>query len=106
MPTAAQLDAITLALHREALARARRQPELIDQALKVLVRWDQQRGVTASEPYLQQWKSLLTQGVDAVERATCTTSDLAATLRNTSPLGFILTVQERKQMRSAVLAAH
>ena len=106
MPSATQLDAITLALHREALVRARQQPELLDQALNVLKRWDQQRGVTASEPYLQQWKSLLAQGVDAVEQATCSAGDLAATLRNTSPLGFILSVQERKEMRSAVLAMH
>jgi hypothetical protein len=106
MPTAAQLDAITLALHRAALARARLQPELLGQALDVLERWDRQRGVTASEPYLQQWKTLLGQGVDAVEQATCRAGDLAATLRNTSPLGFILTVQERKHMRSAVLAMH
>jgi hypothetical protein len=106
MSTPAQLDAFTLAFHRKALARMREQPQLIEQAKAVLKRWDAQRGLTVSEPYLQQWKALLEMGVDAVEQATCHSDDHAATLRNVSPLGFVLPSLERMQLRKATLAAH
>jgi hypothetical protein len=106
MPTPAQLDAFTLAFHRAALSRMREQPQLIEQAKQVLHRWDAQRGLTASEPYLQQWKTLLSQGVDAIEQATCHADDEAATLRNISPLGFVLPHSERLQLRKAVMALH
>jgi hypothetical protein len=106
MPTPAQLDAFTLMIHREALARMREQPMLIEQAKQVLQRWDTQRGLTASEPYLQQWRNLLGQGVDAIEQATCKTNDQAATLRNVSPLGFIVPNSERVRLRKDSMKAH
>jgi hypothetical protein len=106
MATPAELDAFTLAFHRRALACMREQPQLIEQAKAVLQRWDEQRGMTVSEPYLQQWKILLEKGVDAVEQATCLADDHAATLRNVSPLGFVLPSSERMQLRKATMAAH
>jgi hypothetical protein len=84
----------------------RARPQLVTQAAQVLQRWDEQRGLTASEPYLRQWKDLLAQGIDAIEQATCLGTEQAATLRNVSPLGFVLQNSERMQLRKAAMNAH
>jgi hypothetical protein len=46
MPTPQQLDAFTLAFHRQAIARMYEQPGLVAQAVQTLDRWEQQRGAT------------------------------------------------------------
>jgi hypothetical protein len=99
MPTPAQLDAFTLAFHRQAVARLYQQPALLEQALQTLARWEAQRGATASDPYLQRWKELLSQGPQLIEAQVCQPTEEAATLRNVSPLGFVLSAAERQQLR-------
>ena len=99
MPTPTQLDAFTLAFHRQAVTRLCQQPELLEQALQTLARWEVQRGATASDPYLQRWKELLKQGPNAIEVQVCQQTQEAATLRNVSPLGFVLSANERQQLR-------
>jgi uncharacterized membrane protein YcjF (UPF0283 family) len=99
MPTPAQLDAFTLAFHRQAVARLYQQPALLEQALQTLARWESQRGATASDPYLQRWKELLIQGPHLIEAQVCQQTEEAATLRNVSPLGFVLNASERQQLR-------
>jgi hypothetical protein len=103
MPTPQQLDAFTLAFHRQAIARMQEQPQLIAQALQTIERWEVQRGATASDPYLQRWRELLAQGCAVVEAQVCQNSDEAATLRNVSPLGFILSAGERNAIRQRVM---
>jgi hypothetical protein len=99
MPTPQQLDAFTLAFHRQAVARMHEQPKLV----QTLNRWAQQRGVTASDPYLQRWRELLAQGCDELEKQVCQDSAEAATLRNVSPLGFVLSASERHALRQSAM---
>lgn len=101
MPTPQQIDRFTLAFHRQAIARLRRDARLLEQARGTLQRWRQQRGYTRSDAYLDQWARLLEGGVDEVERAVCGEDERAATLRNASPLGFILSPDEREEVRRA-----
>ena len=89
------IDQFTLAFHERAVARLRDNSELLDKARDTLERWRAQRGVTASDPYFEQWRALLDQGPDAVERSVCTDTDAAAALRSVSPLGFVLSPEER-----------
>ncbi len=101
MPHQQEIDRFTLAFHRQAVERLRREPQLVDQALATLERWREQRGATASDAYLAQWRSLLLDGVDRIEREVCADDARAATLRGVSPLGFVLSAAERKALRQA-----
>ena len=103
MPTPQQLDTFTLMFHRRALVRLRQEPALIHRAIETLDRWKLQRGETASEPYFERWRSLLLQGLDAVQLGVCSDTVDAATLRNVSPLGFVLTAAERSSLREQVI---
>jgi hypothetical protein len=85
MPTQQQIDRFTLAFHQEAIARLRADGRLVEQARRTLERWTE----------------LLDSGVDSVERTVCKDDELAATLRNASPLGFVLSPAERDALRHA-----
>lgn len=89
------IDRFTLAFHERAVARLRENGELLDRARETLDRWRAQRGVTASDPYFEQWRALLDEGPEAVERSACADTDAAAALRSVSPLGFVLSPEER-----------
>ena len=89
------IDQFTLEFHKRALVRLREDIHLLDQARETLSRWSAQRGATASDPYFEAWRALLDQGPDAIEREVCADTDAAATLRNVSPLGFLLSAKER-----------
>jgi hypothetical protein len=104
MPTSQQLDAFTLAFHRQAIARMQEQPGLVKQAVQTLDRWAEQRGATASDSYLQRWRELLSQSCDVIEAQVCQDSAEAATLRNVSPLGFVLSASERQELRQQATA--
>ena len=93
------IDRFTLAFHTRAIARLRENGKLVGQARDTLDRWRAQRGNTASDPYFDQWRALLDAGPDAVERSVCASTDAAATLRSVSPLGFVLSPQERQVLR-------
>ncbi|HSV45827.1 MAG TPA: hypothetical protein VLJ58_08570 [Ramlibacter sp.] len=95
MRTQRDIDSFTLAFHRQAIARLRRDRSLLDRAVATLDRWRAQRGATNSDPYFEEWRTLLEQGVDVLEGSVCTDSDHAAALRNVSPLGFALSPHER-----------
>lgn len=94
------VDRFTLAFHEKAVARLRQDAQLLCKARDTLDRWKAQRGVTASDPYFDQWRVLLDQGPDAVEQRVCVDTDAAATLRNVSPLGFVLSPEERRVLHS------
>jgi hypothetical protein len=100
MPSQQQINAFTQAFHRAALQRLAAEPALVERALQTLQRWQDQRGPGASDPYLQQWKALLKGNLDELQSRVCADSDAAATLRNVSPLGFVLTPGERHALRA------
>ncbi len=106
MPSQQALDHFTLVFHQRAVALLKEDVRLIGQARATLDRWRQQRGATASDAYFEEWRHLLDQGPDAVERGVCADTDHAAALRNVSPLGFVLPAAERSVLRQTSKARH
>lgn len=99
MPSQQAIDRFTLAFHREAMQRLRSQPSLLDQAIAVLDRWEARGMSSASQSYRDEWRLLLTGGVQALESTVCVDADHAATLRNMSPLAFVFDESERLRIR-------
>jgi hypothetical protein len=99
MDPQARIQAFSLAAHRLAVARLRERPERLVEAIEVIQRWRGQAGGPAHcEPYWLEWDRMLHEGVDAVERVACATTDHATTLRSVSPLGRFISVAERNQL--------
>lgn len=99
MPSPQQIERFTLAFHQVAVDRLRQQPVLKQQALQVLNRWESNGVSPAGQRYRDTWRSLLAGDIKALERAVCTHTDQAATLRSASPLGFLLDEDERLRIR-------
>ena len=99
MPTQNQIDSFTQAFHLTAIQRLALQPELAERALQTMQRWRAQRGPSASDPYMHEWQVLLKGDLAVLQDRVCIDSDAAATLRNVSPLGFVLTPAERQALR-------
>jgi hypothetical protein len=92
-----QIDRFLASAHRVAIDRMRADPEAIQRVRAQLLRW-RAAGPTRSDPYWDEWATLLDQGVDALERAVCAESDRAQALRSVSPISVLLTQRERTQM--------
>lgn len=99
MPSPQQLNAFTKAFHHAAIDRLAREPELVRRALQTLERWHGQRGPSASDAYLHEWQVLLEGDLNVLQARVCGDDDTAETLRNVSPLGFVLTPAERQSLR-------
>ena len=99
MPSSQQLNAFTKAVHRVAIDRLATEPELVERALLTLERWHTQRGPSASDAYLREWQTLLQGDLSILQERVCADDDAAETLRNVSPLGFVLTPTERQTLR-------
>ena len=99
MPSQQQLHAFTQAFHRAAIKRLHEKPALVERALQTIARWQTQRGSSASDPYMLEWQALLKGELSQLQARVCADDDHAATLRNTSPLGFLLTPAERHALR-------
>ncbi len=93
-----QIDDFTYAFHQVAVERLANSPENVVKALATLQRWKDQRGVSASDDYLDEWRVLLSGEISALKTRVCAYNDTAATLRNVSPLGFLLTNAERQAL--------
>ena len=100
MPTQRQIHAFTAAFHQKAVARLVDEPALAKRAIETLDRWQAQRGPSAADAYLREWKALLAGDLGELHKTVCADDDHAATLRNTSPLGFVLTPAERQTLRN------
>ena len=100
MPSQQQIHAFTQAFHQAAIERLAAQPALVERALQTIERWQTQRGCSASDRYMHEWRALLTGDLSQLQRRVCAGDAHAATLRNTSPLGFVLTPAERHALRS------
>lgn len=55
----------------------------------------------AHDAYSQEWQALLTGDLLRLEQTVCADDAHAATLRGTSPLGFVLSAAERAAVRRA-----
>ena len=99
MPSQQQLNAFTQAFHQVAFQRLNDKPALVERALQTIERWQAQRGPTLSDPYMQEWQALLKGNLSQLQTRVGADDDHAATLRNTSPLGFVLSPAERHALR-------
>jgi hypothetical protein len=105
MPTQRQIDRFTLAFHARAIERLRSSPELRDQALAVLDRWEAAGASESGQKYRDAWRMLLTGHLADLQHAVCADDETAATLRSMSPLGFVLGEAERLQLRQEAMSA-
>ena len=94
MPTHQQIDARTLALHREVAAKLRSDRALFERAQATLRRW-RSTVSPSSQPYLIEWERLMDQGLEATLAVALEDSERAAALRQSSPFTGVLTPQER-----------
>ena len=104
MPSQQQIHAFTQAFHRVAIKRLNEKPALVERALQTIARWQAQRGPSVSDPYMLEWQALLNADLSQLQIRVCADDDHAATLRNTSPLGFVLTSAERYALRGEIMA--
>lgn len=104
MPTQRQIEQFTLAFHQVAVNRLRAHPEQLIKAVDVLNRWEAQGISGSGQVYRDAWRRMLGSGVDEIEKTVCIDSDSAATIRSMSPLGFVLSEEERMQIRRKAMA--
>lgn len=91
-------------LHRAALAKLREEPERKTAALELLERWLADERLESSRPWLLEWRALLTERtIDDI--AAIVLSEEGQALRQCSPLGPLLTPQERWKALAEVNAA-
>jgi len=84
-------------LHRVALEKLQRHPELLSAVLGLLDGWLGDDNLRSSRPWLEQWREMLTAWPFERMRATLLDPERGQTLRQCSPLGPVLTAQERWQ---------
>lgn len=91
----AKADHRNLALHRAALAKLERNPQLLTPVLALLDRWLKDEAQRSSWPHLHRWRALLTQW-PFLQMASCVLDpEGGQVLRQCSPLGPVLSPQER-----------
>ena len=90
-----QLDQFSLALHRQAIAALRREPELRARACETLKRWRARAGESRSDPLWNEWEQLLDRELPELERAILAQSEHATLMRSVSPLGSLVDQRER-----------
>lgn len=96
-----QIDSFLLQAHRLAVARLRADPSRIAELAYTLSQWRARAGATRSDPYWDEWQTLLDAGIDAIESGACGVDDHAAALRNVSPVGVLISATERSQLLQA-----
>jgi hypothetical protein len=101
--TIEDIDARSLALHRQVAQKIRAAPELFQLATGNLARW-KRRGVT--DPLVDEWQRILDTGLDAALTAATDDSDRGALLRRSSPFPGVLTATERTAILTAWRIVH
>lgn len=88
-------EARSLALHRAALERLRKDPAVQAAVLRLLDRWLDEEAHLSSRPWLEEWRTMLTSWTfdDMEERILDV--ERGQVLRQCSPLAPALTPQER-----------
>jgi hypothetical protein len=105
MPSQRQIERFTLVFHTEALRKLREAPELRKQALADLDRREEQGATRHALSYRERRRKLLLSYAAVLESAVCVDTDDAATLRSMSPLGFVLPLQRRQQLRMEAMSS-
>lgn len=95
----ARIERFALAAHRLVMEKLREDPRRIDDLQATITRWRTQGALTHSEPYMREWERLLQLPIDELERLICADNDRATALRSVSPIGSLLTPQERDRLR-------
>ena len=105
MRTHQEIDARSLAMHRLVADKLRREPDLLDKAVRTLGRWR----ATASpsvQSYLEEWEQILSRGLDATIAVLLEESERATALRQCSPFAGGLSSRERFSFLREWKAAH
>ena len=89
------LDARSLAMHRRIAEKVRARPALLDKARATIDRWEAQGAARASRPYLEAWRQLIDQGLEAVLAVAVDPSERGNAMRQASPFTGILDNRER-----------
>jgi hypothetical protein len=105
MPTQRQIERFTLEFHQVAVDRLRTHPEQLTKAMEVLNRWEAQGSSGSGQVYRDTWRRMLGSGIDEIEKTVCVDTDSAATMRSMSPLGFVLSEDERMQIRRKAMTS-
>jgi hypothetical protein len=82
-------------LHQVALEKLHRHPELLSPVMALLDRWLEQESLRSSRPWLERWRELLTSRPFEQMSEVVLSEEEGQVLRQCSPLGPVLTVQER-----------
>lgn len=101
----ARLDQRSLALHRIVAAKLRRDPALLAKAHATLARWRATVSPRAL-PYLDEWQSLIDQGLEPLLARAIEQSEHADALRQASPLACLLSPRERQDFLRQWAADH
>jgi hypothetical protein len=94
----ARIERFSLAAHRLVMKKLHEDPQRVGVLQATITRWRAQRGLTHSEPYMQEWERLLELPLDEFERLICADTDHATVLRSVSPFGSLLTQEERDRL--------
>jgi hypothetical protein len=94
-----RLELRSLAMHRAIAAKLREQPELVDVARANLARWAPTAG--RSIPYLEEWRRILAEPVEAIAALIEEDSERMTALRQSSPFAGILSPRERWRIYDA-----
>ncbi|HAK95060.1 MAG TPA: hypothetical protein DCM87_08685 [Planctomycetes bacterium] len=86
-------DARNLALHRLALEKLQRDPSQVAKVFELLDRWSAMPHLKRQAPLLGAWRRLLE--LPPVQWEAMILSDESQQLRQCSPLGVLITAQER-----------
>ncbi len=94
----ARIERFSLAAHRLVIKKLHEDPQRVGILQATITRWRAQRGLTHSEPYMQEWERLLRLPLDELERLICADNDHTTVLRSVSPFGALLTQEERDRL--------
>jgi len=88
------LDRRSLELHQLIAQRLRERPERLERVRQTLARW---KTIVApnAQPYVAEWQRLVNADMDTLLAVVVEDSERAAALRQSTPLGVVLTPQER-----------
>ncbi|MDR0563828.1 MAG: hypothetical protein LBG78_02670 [Azoarcus sp.] len=89
-----QIDARSLDMHRLITAKIHSNPALFNKVLPTILRW-RNTVSPSSLPYLNEWETLVQQGMDTALAKATEDSESARALRQSTPFVGILTPKER-----------
>lgn len=92
-----RLDQRSLAMHQAVVEKIRRDPAIIEQALRNLARWE----TSAPGPWIKEWRSLLQGSRDELLGFMVEQSERADRLRQSSPFAGALSPLERRRIHES-----